>query len=208
MVTPGDVLREQWTALRSWIEDSGLLEHRTEQSVLEAWNVHELVTHVGRSFLALTVLGPEPGATPMTLRGYISSYGAAAQEIADGTKELARSFESDVLAGIDNCARLGFRALDALRSDVVRGPRGAVRLDDFVATRIIELVVHGDDLARSVPGVVAPPLTDAAVGAVRTALAGAYVEATGGEPRIDEDLAWIRQATGRAPSEDDALPLL
>lgn len=208
MVTPTEILREQWTALRGWIEESGLLDHRSEQSVLEAWNVHELVTHVGRSFLALTVLGPDVGATPITLREYLSNYAASAQEIADGTKQLARSFEGDLLGGIDNCARLGFRTLDGLKVDVVRGPRGPILLDDFVVTRLIELVVHGDDLARSVPTIAAPPLLDNAVHAVSKAFVAAYLDATGQPPVFDDHLGWIRRASGRVPDPDAALPLL
>lgn len=207
-MTNEELLRSQWTALRGWIETSGLLRHAQEQSVLEAWNVHELVTHIGRSFLDIPLLGPAPGAEPRTIREYISDYGAAAREIADGTKQLARSFSGDVLAGIDNCARLGFRALDALRSDVVRGPRGAITRDDFILTRLIELVVHGDDLARSVPQVPAPPSLEGPVAAVSAALAQAYVQVTGHEPEIGEHLDWIRIATGRVASKDEALPLL
>jgi mycothiol maleylpyruvate isomerase-like protein len=203
-----EILREQWTELRRWIEDSGLLAHRREQSVLEAWNVHELVTHIGRSFLALTVLGPDPAASPITLHDYLSKYAASAQEIADGTKELARSFADDLLGGIDNCARLGFRTLDSLHVDVVRGPRGAILLDDFVVSRLIELVVHGDDLARSVPSVAAPPLVENAVQAVSDAFVAVYVEVTGQSPTIDDRLAWIRRASGRTPDPDAALPLL
>lgn len=201
-------LRDQWSSLRAWIEESGLLDHRAEQSVLEAWNVHELVTHVGRSFLALTLLGPDRGASPQSLRHYVADYGASAQEIADGTKELARSFEDDVLGGIDNCARLGLRALDKLRVDVVRGPRGPILLEDFVVTRLIELIVHGDDLGRSVPGIAAPPLLDLPLGTVSQALSRAYVEVTGRAPTIDDPLDWVRRATGRLSSDDVALPLL
>lgn len=202
------LLHRQWTTLRAWIQDSGLLDHRTDQSVLEAWNVHELVTHLGRSFLALTVLGPEPSARPQSLRTYIATYGAAAQEIADGTIQLARSFESDLLGGIDNCARLGFSTLEALHTEVVRGPRGAIALDDFVMTRLMELVIHGDDLGRSVPSIPPPPLLDEAVDAVAGALAEAYAEVTGTPAPAGEPIGWIRRATGREPSDDPALPLL
>ncbi|MEV7396921.1 maleylpyruvate isomerase N-terminal domain-containing protein [Aeromicrobium sp. NPDC092404] len=208
MVTNEELLRSQWAALRGWIESSGLLRHAQQQSVLEAWNVHELVTHVGRSFLDLPVLGPAPDARAQSIREYISDYGASARDIADGTKQLARSFANDVLAGIDNCARLGFRALDALQAEVVRGPRGAITRDDFVLTRVIELVVHGDDLGRSVPEVPAPPLLDGPVAAVSAALAEAYVEVAGRQPEIGDPLAWIRVATGRIDSPDAALPLL
>ncbi|KQV73582.1 hypothetical protein ASC61_00305 [Aeromicrobium sp. Root344] len=208
MVTNEELLRSQWTALRRWIETSGVLQHAQEQSVLEAWNVHELITHIGRSFLDFPVLGPAPRAEPRTIHQYISSYGASARDIADGTKQLARSFSGDVLAGIDNCARLGFRALDALKAEVVRGPLGAITREDFILTRVLELVVHGDDLARSVPGLPAPPLLEQPVNAVSDALVSAYVEVTAREPEIADLLDWIRAATGRVASDDEALPLL
>lgn len=208
MVTNSELLRDQWAALREWIEESGVLDHSDTRTVLEAWNVHELVTHLGRSFLELQLLAPAARDTPLSLRTYISAYGGAAREIADGTKQLALSFAGDVLAGIDNCARIGFRALDALRADVVRTARGPISLEDFVLTRLIELVVHGDDLARSVPQVVPPPLLESSVHAVSAGLADAYREVSGQAPTIDEHLPWIRVATGREPSDDTSLPLL
>ncbi|NRQ50177.1 maleylpyruvate isomerase N-terminal domain-containing protein [Aeromicrobium stalagmiti] len=207
-MTRSALLQDQWTALRAWIGESGLLDHRDDPSVLEAWNVHELVTHLGRSFLALTLLGPERGAEPQPLGSYLGAYAASAQEIADGTTELARSLRADVLGGIDNCARLGFRSLERLRADVVRGPRGPITLDDFVLTRLIELVVHGDDLARSVPQVAPAPLLDGPVEAVSAALAGVYEAANGTTPQVGDRLDWIRRATGRVASDDAALPLL
>ncbi|MCW2751707.1 MAG: hypothetical protein JWR83_2817 [Aeromicrobium sp.] len=208
MVSSIDMLREQWNALRAWIAESGLLDHRKEQSVREAWNVHELVTHLGRGFLQIPLLGPARGQDPVSLRAFLSGYESAAGEIADGTKQLARSFSGNLLGGIDNCARIGFRALDALRVDIVQGPTGAISLDNFVVTRMIELVVHGDDLARSVPDIAAPPLLDHVVRAVSDAFVGVYVEATGGPPEIDDHLGWIRRASGRVPDPDAALPLL
>jgi hypothetical protein len=208
VVTDAGLLRAQWADLRTWIADSGLLAHSQRQSVLEAWNVHELVTHLGRGFLQIPVLGPAQGKQPISLRAYLSGYESSAQEIADGTKQLARSFAGDVLGGIDNCARIGFRALDGLRAEVVQGPQGALTLDDFVLTLLIELVVHGDDLARSVPDVAAPPLLDRAVASVVDGLSGVYAEAAGSRPEVVDQLAWIRAATGRVPTDDASLPLL
>jgi hypothetical protein len=208
VVTSTALLREQWTVLRAWIEESVLLDHVDEPSALDGWTVRDLVTHVGRSFLALTLLGPAPGADPLSLRSYIAHYRASAQEIADGTRELSRSFADDLLGGIDRCAFLGFRALDALSADVVRGSRGPITLDDFVLTRLLELVVHGDDLERSVFEVSAAPLLDEAVTQVSQVLVAAYIEATGVPPEVEDELEWIRKATGRLKSDDDVLPLL
>ena len=144
MVTNEELLRSQWAALRRWIEASGILQHAQEQSVLEAWNVHELVTHLGRSFLDFPVLGPAPGAEPRTLREYVSGYGASARDIADGTKQLARSFAGDVLAGIDNCARLGtrrrpeHREVEERATDVGDELVHVPRLEDALLLRMLQ----------------------------------------------------------------------
>lgn len=207
-MTSTELLREQWTALRAWIEDSVLLDHVNEPSALEGWTVRDLVTHIGQSFLALTLLGPAPGDAPQSFHGYVSHYRSVAQQTADGTRELSRSFANDLLGGIDRCAMLGFRALDRLKADVVRGSRGAITLDDFVMTRLVEVVVHGDDLERSVLEVSAAPLLDAAVAQVSHVLVEAYIEVTGVPPDVEDELEWIRTATGRLPSDDEALPIL
>ncbi|MBC7631609.1 maleylpyruvate isomerase N-terminal domain-containing protein [Aeromicrobium sp.] len=208
MVIVRDLLREQWTALRAWIEDSGLLEHLDDPSALEGWTVQDLITHTGQSFLAFTLLGPASGATPLSIRSYISHYQSAAQQIASGTRELSRSFTGDLLGGVDRCAVLGFRALDGLTAEVVRGGRGAITLDDFVLTRLLELVVHGDDLGRSVREVGPAPINGNVVTEVSQMLIDAYIDATGRPPEVTDEMAWIRLATGRTASDDTSLPLL
>jgi hypothetical protein len=46
---------------------------------------------------------------------------------------------------------------------LVRVPDGQVSLSEYLRTRVLELVVHGDDLVASVPGWVAPEPPSAAV---------------------------------------------
>jgi hypothetical protein len=43
-------------------------------------------------------------------------------------------------------------------SQVISTPRGPTTIEDFLATRIVELVVHTDDLNRSVPDTTPAPL--------------------------------------------------
>jgi len=57
---------------------------------------------------------------------------------------------------------------------VVQARRGPIRLDDFMLTRLVELTVHGDDLARSV--LEGPPLTRAAVQLAVRCLTGVAAE--------------------------------
>jgi uncharacterized protein (TIGR03083 family) len=68
---------------------------------------------------------------------------------------------------------------------------------DYVATRLVELVVHADDLAASV-GAEPPPFTEAATGAVLDILMGAVRRRSG-------DLTVIRALTRRERAEADVL---
>src|SRR5437868_3348034 len=75
-----------------------------------------------------------------------------------------------------------------------------------VPTRLGELVVHGDDLARALDAQRHPSEREA-VTTVATVLAVAYGEVAGRPPMVGSPLAWIRLAAGREPSEDPNLPL-
>jgi hypothetical protein len=89
---------------------------------------------------------------------------------------------------------------------VFQARRGPIARDDYLRSRLLELVVHGDDLQRAL-GRDDAPLLPAAVTAVSEALAAAYEERTGSRPD-DEGLGWIRRAAGRVRSDDPHLPLL
>lgn len=197
----------QWGRLRGWIGHSGLLDHGGRPSVLDGWTITELVAHLGRSFSTFAQAQPAEGVEPQTLGRYVSNYPTAAAAIAEGTRELSAELAGDLLGGIDELARNGFAHMTLLTTPVVIGPRGPITRDDFLVTRLLELVVHGDDLARSAP-VSPPPLLDDAVAVVAGALGDAYAEVTGALPERDGDLPWIRLATGRTASDDPALPLL
>lgn len=209
-MTPADVLlREQWVALRRWIEHGGLVDRLVLPSVLPGWSIGDLVAHLGRSFAAVEATRPATSGTlPMTLGEYVSAYADASAEIAEGTRVLAADFGDDLLAGVDACADRGLAALLRLSGEVVLAPRGPILRDDFVMTRLLELVVHADDLALSAPGIDPPPLLDAAVHAVAVALRDVYAERVGEPPAPQADREWIRSATGRSAHADPRLPLL
>ncbi len=153
------VLEETWVALREWI---GALPAETygDPSVLDEWTVAELVAHVGRSVEAVTGAAlAEVRVVPLTIREYVASYPAGAPEIAESARERARLNAADPLGSLDASwagmiTRLG-ELTDGSGGEpgtdaVVVGRRGAIRLSDLLTTRVIELVVHADDLARSV----------------------------------------------------------
>ena len=98
---------------------------------------------------------------------------------------------------------------------MLQARRGPIRYDDYVLTRLLELVVHGDDLQRAL-GRTDAPLLPEAVDAVAAALAAAHDERVHGEEPSSTDavrtdrrgLDWVRRAAGRVPDPDPLLPLL
>lgn len=207
------VLAAQLSVVRDWIAALSPADLDTV-SVLDGWTVADLVAHLARSGSAMTQLRPGEVA-PLPLGEYVSAYAAAAAEIAEGTRALAVATAGDRLGAIDTAWATGLAALAALGPEdpgdrVVVGPRGPILLSDFVATRLIELVVHADDLGRSVgrPG----PQDQRAVDVVVAALVQIWSDRFPRRPlpALEGDLEWIRQASGRIRPQIpvDGLPLL
>ena len=211
---PG-VLAAQLSVVRDWIAELSPADVDTP-SVLAGWTVADLIAHVARSGNAMAQLRPADVA-PLPLGQYMSAYAAAAAEIADGTRALAVATAADRLGAIDTAWSTAMAALGALGADdrfahdrVAAGPRGPILLSEFVVTRLVELVVHADDLGRSVgrPG----PQDPRAVDVVSVALIQVWADRFPGRPipAVDGDLDWIRQACGRirSPLPVAGLPLL
>jgi uncharacterized protein (TIGR03083 family) len=83
-----------------------------------------------------------------------------------------------------------------------------MRADEFVASRIVEAVVHGIDLAQAL----GTPYFATAEGVAATAAILDDLLArrtTGARPaELADDLDWILAASGRAESSDNRLPLI
>lgn len=132
-------------------------EVRAAPSVCAGWTVHDLASHIALVADAVARLTPGGrGAKPLTISGYVAGYAGEAADVAERTRSLAERTgrTADGLAAELNERFVAATAtLDGLGAGdpVVLGPRGPIRLGDFLATRVIELVVHADDLARSVP---------------------------------------------------------
>ena len=208
-------LREQWLALRGWV---GRLDADAVAmpSVLAGWTVAELVAHLGRAMDALGAAQPTPpGTVPVTLAEYVGGYPERAQAIADFTRELAVEIADDPLASVDRMTEASFAQLGVLRGlgvdPVVQARRAPILLSEMMLSRLIELVVHADDLLRSTRGAPAltggapGPLLPAAVTLVSDALLEIAVDRGGWEVEVIDELAWIRLACGRVPYSVESL---
>jgi len=201
------LLEQQYTALAEWLDEVPVTEHLTVPVGLGDWTVRELVAHLCLGIgLARYVVAAEPGAVPLSLGEYVRAYPPASEQIAEMTREISARFGDDLVGGFRRTAAEAFAALDAIPGAVLRARRGPIARDDYLLTRVLELVVHGDDLQRAL-GRTDAPLLPAAVTAVSDGLATAYVERAGTAPS-GAGLEWIRRAAGRVPDDDPNLPLL
>jgi uncharacterized protein (TIGR03083 family) len=200
-------LEQQYAALADWLDEVPVTEHLTVPVGLGDWTVRELVAHLGLGIgLARYVAAAEPGAVPLSLGEYVRAYPPASEQIAEMTREISARFGDDLVAGFRRTAAEAFAAIDAIPGDVFQARRGPIARDDYLLTRLLELVAHGDDLQRAL-GRTDAPLLPAAVAAVSDALSAAYAERSG-TPATESGLEWIRRAAGRVPTDDPHLPLL
>jgi uncharacterized protein (TIGR03083 family) len=161
-------------------------------SALPGWTVADLVAHLALVHDSVTALQrADRGVRPLDLPAYLATYPAGAAAIADRTRALAdeagRSLTGLVAVADANAARAA-AVLDGLGAGdpVVVARRGPIRLGDFLATRVVELVVHADDLVRSLdrqpgpgPGAAQQLPADAVRMAVRVLLDALVARAPG-----------------------------
>lgn len=134
----GELGEEQWSA----------------PSGLPGWDVKLLVVHIVRQVAALrTILAEEPppaGVRPTDLDTWALSTAGIADRLDAATRQSAAA-TPDPVAALDAEAELlaGVEA-QALRTDLLLPrPFSGMRALDFTVTRLVELVVHSDDLARA-----------------------------------------------------------
>lgn len=194
-------------------------------SVLPGWTVRDLSAHlvvVADSVRHLEPLGPTAGV--LSLGEYLAGYAVRADRIDTLTHDAADEL-ADIPAAYRQRWQAALERLDGLRGvEKVLARRGAARLADFLVTRVLELVVHADDLARSVPQAVPARMPDGAVALVARALADVLADRYAGralEVRVPpvvavqcmpgpshtrgtppgvvqtDPLTWIRLASGR-----------
>jgi uncharacterized protein (TIGR03083 family) len=226
-----DAFAEQARALADWFGEVAPAELRTP-SVLPGWDLRALLAHLVLARRALvSVLGSRVTEPALSIAEYVRGYAPAAQEITDGTAQLSAAHEADeLIAELREPAALPAAAAGLPPRAVVRGPRGPLTATDWVATRLVEIVVHSDDVSRSLPERDPVPLRRAALASATRTLAtvlaarapGRSVELrvppfvavqaiagprhTRGTPAnvVETDpLTWLRLATGRTRFADE-----
>ena len=172
---PQEALLEQSRTVQAWLRalPTDAFERPT---VLPQWNLRQLAGHLILVHDGLRDTLDQPTKGPaLPIQEYVARYRRDVEMITAAT--LAASAE---LTGPEVVVRLESAIDDlALRlgagvrmSQVIRAGRGPITVEDCIATRIIELVVHTDDLNRSLPEVPPAELHRGALSRCTRTLAG------------------------------------
>lgn len=143
----------QWGALRAWVDAiPPAILHRP--STLPGWTIDQLLSHLATGVDTIAALVPadhHDAEQPLPVLEYLTGYRHRAAAIRQRSTRTAAD-RNDRAAELDDAWSGAGRTLPALGGyDVaVRAPGGPIRLQDFLLTRLIELVVHGMDLRLSV----------------------------------------------------------
>ncbi len=145
---------EQWDVLVPWWNALGDDEWLAP-STIPGWRVGDLVAHFGLVANTLVDAARQPtDEVALSVGDYCRRYGDVADDIDHRTRDEGSGDRARVLSTV---TQRGERAAESLRAPstggdpVVAARRGPIRWSDFIVTRVMELVIHGDDLARSVP---------------------------------------------------------
>lgn len=203
------VLRAQWDLLVAWLRDVGAESRADLPSGLAGWTVGDLVAHLGYGIAMVTEVEPAPdGTAPIGLGRYVGGYRAAAPIIEAQSQQLRRDLEPGLIDGIEALADVAWAGIGRQQADVVVGRRGPLTWPDYLLTRLIELVVHADDLERALGAGAHSPVSEQALAVVAEALAAARMELRGSRPEPGDPRAWVRRAAGRVAGPDGEPPLL
>lgn len=149
---PVEALLEQSGILVDWL--GGLsAEDFSVASVLPEWDIRRLTGHLVLVHAGLLQALEQPtGLAPVPLAIWVRRYRRDVEQIEARTSEATGTASGYELVArlADARAALEVRLADPLPAviDAARGPTASA---DFLATRVVEAVVHADDLSRSLP---------------------------------------------------------
>lgn len=157
---PQEALLEQSRTLLAWLKGlaAGTFERPT---VLADWDLRQLAGHlvlVHSSFTASIDQPTKEAALPV--HEFVTRYRRDADMIMESTLRASAGLSGpEVVERLESAIDDLAARLDAgvQMSQVIMTRRGPIMIEDYLATRIVELVVHTDDLNRSVPEM--PPAT-------------------------------------------------
>jgi uncharacterized protein (TIGR03083 family) len=163
---PQEALLEQSRTVLAWLQGlpAGTFERPT---VLVDWNLRQLASHlvlIHSSFTASLDQPTKEAAVPF--HEFVKRYRRDADMIMESTLQTSAGLSGpEVVQRLESAIDDLAARLDAgfQMPQVIMTRRGPTTIEDYLATRIVELVVHTDDLNRSVPEMMPAPLQRSAL---------------------------------------------
>jgi uncharacterized protein (TIGR03083 family) len=172
---PQEALLEQSRTVLAWLR--GLPTDTYErQSVLPGWSVRQLAGHLVLVHTGLVRSLDEPTTeAALPAHEFVTRYRRDIELIRAATLEASNELSGPEVvqrleAAIDDLA--GRLDLGVQLSQVISTRRGPTTIEDYLATRIVELVVHTDDLNRSLPDIAPAALQRSALARCTRTLTG------------------------------------
>lgn len=153
-LSAGLALIEQSRSLHAWLSTLPESDFQAPD-VLPGWNVSTLVGHliVIHQGTVKTVTAAS-ASRPTPLGDYVRAIPPAAGEISAAAIDQATSKTDAEQVALFAAATDAVEARLAASADLpatLQGPRGPISFVDFIHLRIVDLVVHADDLIRAFP---------------------------------------------------------
>jgi uncharacterized protein (TIGR03083 family) len=166
-------LLAQSAALRGFLVELPF-EDFARPSVLPGWDVRLLTGHLLLQHAGLLRLLDRPSDLPgLAPHEFVAAYRRDVEDLDAATGETAADRTPDeLLTELDQRIRDLRARLAGPLPKAIDTPRGVSATTDFLTTRIIELVVHSDDLSRSLPDRAAVPLERQALALATRSLTG------------------------------------
>jgi uncharacterized protein (TIGR03083 family) len=151
---PQEALLEQSQTVLAWLKGlpAGTFERPT---VLANWDLRQLAGHlvlIHSSFTRSIDQPTKEAAVPV--HEFVTRYRRDAEMIMESTLQASAGLSGpEVVERLESAIDDLAKRLDAgvRMPQVIITRRGPITIEDYLATRIVELVVHTDDLNRSVP---------------------------------------------------------
>jgi hypothetical protein len=186
---------------------------RPLDDALPRWTLFELAGHFDISIGLTRMLMAEPQQGQVgrdRVSFFIFPRAEVAPVVYDYAYTMVRGKQPEDVAGtLHETFTKTIEGARAMAPDTVGpGYYALMRLDEFVASRVVEAVVHGMDLTDALgrDGIATPAGVAATAAILDDLLARRTV--AGRPADLADDAAWVRAASGRGPHDDPRLPLI
>ena len=145
---------------------------------LGEWDLRSLVGHTSRSLVTVQTYLDQPAETeevPSPAAYYVAVAGLDNAAVADRGRQAGLALGENPAQFVDALAHRVLELVESAGNPLIHTGAGGMRLENYLSTRTLELVVHSLDIAAAVPDIEPPAFSDQVLGEVASVAATAAV---------------------------------